>query len=121
MKKAEPTFEEFLYYLTKTPIKDYNYHWKPASLFCSPCQIQYDVIVKMESFREDSQYLIQSAGLGNTIKVEWYNYKGTDDEIRKKYYSKIPKETLKKVYEKFKWDFKMFQYDPNEYYKFANG
>ena len=50
------TLEEFLRYTTnRTP---YNYHWKPFYQMCNPCGISYDHIVKMETIKDDSYFLM---------------------------------------------------------------
>ena len=39
-----PTFEQFVDYLLRTDVSDYNDHWIPIWLHCRMCQMEFDVI-----------------------------------------------------------------------------
>ena len=92
-----PTFEEFLIFLTGTIRTDpdkqtsrINNHWKPIYFNCAPCQersglstpeitlassylmFRYDIIMKLETFTRDSQYLKVKIFLSN--KTEHFLY-----------------------------------------------
>ena len=50
-----PTFSEFVSYLLDTEVEDYNEHWLPYYLLCTPCHLNYTVIAKTEDIKEDSR------------------------------------------------------------------
>lgn len=92
-------------------------HWSNIVSFCTPCQLRFDVIAKFETLEEDQMYLIEKAGLGGLIKPQWKNPgKGKNThELIMKYYSQLTKNQIKGLYEMFKFDFELFDYNPAEY------
>ncbi|XP_069127517.1 carbohydrate sulfotransferase 11-like [Argopecten irradians] len=58
------TFREFVKYLihSETHNSRRNGHFLPMFDHCRPCQIKYDVIGKMESFVDDTLYIVKSLG-----------------------------------------------------------
>lgn len=114
----EPTFEEFVKYLTETDLVHHSDdHWMPYYLYCTPCYINYDVIAKFETVERDQKYLIQKLNLGDRISAEWKHLtKGRKtSEIVKKYLSTISKEDLKRLVSKYKIDFEMYGYSVSDY------
>ncbi|XP_050731575.1 carbohydrate sulfotransferase 10-like [Eriocheir sinensis] len=70
-----PTFVEFVRFLiAKTPPGDdvttkrlrgsKNVHWAPFHVNCAPCDIDYDVILNMETINEDTRYVSERFRLG---------------------------------------------------------
>ena len=59
------TFEELLRYTTSKLIhgERVNNHFSPVYTQCNPCQIQFDVIGKLESFLEDSELVLRGANI----------------------------------------------------------
>ena len=51
-------FTEFLLYVSTTNKGTRNPHWRSIELMCQPCDVSYDVILKMETMDRDSQYII---------------------------------------------------------------
>ena len=66
----EPTWKEFITYILNTPATKYDEHWMPIWMLCSPCIIRYDAVSKMETFSEDTQFILQQAGLEDKLSVE---------------------------------------------------
>ncbi|KAG7162471.1 carbohydrate sulfotransferase 11-like [Homarus americanus] len=58
-----PTFWEFVEYLVSTPASDYNEHWRPYYLVCTPCHHHYSVILHLEAMDEETQYLVHITNL----------------------------------------------------------
>ena len=42
-------------YLLETEVEDYNEHWLPYYLLCTPCHLNYTVIAKTEDIQGDSR------------------------------------------------------------------
>lgn len=72
----EPTWREFVTYILNTPVTKFDEHWMPIWMLCSPCIIRYDAISKMETFSEDTQFILQQAGLEDKLEVEWKHRTG---------------------------------------------
>ena len=69
-----PTFSEFVEYLLRTPVDQYNDHWVPYWLHCHICDIEYDVIGKMETINEDIDFITEQSGLAAfNISLPWAN------------------------------------------------
>merc|ERR1712126_82453 len=61
-----PTFSEFAQFVAVDAAvltSKVNNHWKPIYFNCAPCIEKYKIIMKMETFSRDSQYLKQIMGL----------------------------------------------------------
>ena len=52
-----PTFRQFVAYLLKTGVEDYNDHWMPYWLHCHFCGQKYKVVGKFETIKEDTEYI----------------------------------------------------------------
>ena len=46
LNKEIPTFPEFIKYLIRTRVDNYNPHWMPVSYLCKPCHVNYNIIAK---------------------------------------------------------------------------
>ena len=62
-EKKEPSFVEFVEYLIETPLDKYDEHWKPIFVLCPPCHFNFDIIVKMETFKRDTEFLLNQRGI----------------------------------------------------------
>ena len=61
-ERKEPSFVEFVEYLIETPLDKYDEHWKPIFVLCPPCHFNFDIIVKMETFKRDTEFLLNQRG-----------------------------------------------------------
>ncbi|XP_046485014.1 carbohydrate sulfotransferase 11 isoform X2 [Neodiprion pinetum] len=117
--KREPTFTEFLRFITKE--KYFDEHWAPYNQFCRPCALNYDYILKFETFKRDEDFLIQELELNQYLytknNVKNVNPQGaTTTMISKKYFQSVPKMLLEEVYRVYEKDFNLFDYSPDDYY-----
>lgn len=115
-----PTFSEFVSWLLDE-IRKNNFidmHLVPASKFCTPCLIKFDIIVKFETLEEDQLYLIEKAGLEHVIMPEWKNSgKGRNTlELLQTFYSQLTRKQLNGLYNYYKFDFDIFGYNPTPYF-----
>jgi len=119
--KAEPTWKEFVTYLINTPITKFDEHWMPMWMLCSPCVVRYTAIAKMESFSEDTQFIINEAGLEDSLTVEWKHRTGTvgNSDTIVDYYSQLTKSEIAALYTKYRLDFELYGYDPDPYLDIA--
>ena len=98
-------------------------HWIPFYLFCTPCLINYDIIVKVETMLRDQVYVIRAAGLQGLIRPRWRHkmYSKEKEETSKRYFSQLTKQEVKRLYEKYQLDFELFDYKVDDYLKYASG
>jgi len=117
----EPTWREFITYILNTPLTKFDEHWMPIWMLCSPCIVRYDVIAKMETFSEDTQYTLAQAGLENKLTVEWKHRTGTggSSDTIAEYFSELTKSEVAALFRKYQLDFELYGYDPEPYLEIA--
>ena len=106
----------YLHYVKKTKFLDH--HWGVAHNLCDPCNVQYDFIGKVETLEEDANQVLRRIGLYGKVKFPIGakdKYKTTIEDIMKDYFTKLPKSTVKKLYELYEYDFVSFGYELPEY------
>ncbi|KDR09457.1 Carbohydrate sulfotransferase 11 [Zootermopsis nevadensis] len=118
-KPRWPTFSEFVQYLVNVQQKGdpFDMHWAPITHFCTPCQVDFDIIMKFETLQEDQNYLIHQAGLQDIIRPEWKNpAKGcTTTELVTSYYSQLTRAQILQLYHIYRYDFELFGYTLDGY------
>ncbi|XP_018314956.1 carbohydrate sulfotransferase 11 [Mycetomoellerius zeteki] len=116
---VEPTFREFVEYMIKTDLGSYgDDHWMPYYLFCTPCLVKYDIIAKVESLWRDQVYAINKLGLQDKIEPRW-RHSNRYANASKIYFSQLNREMVRRLYEKLRLDFELFDYSPDVYYEYA--
>lgn len=69
------TFNEFLLGISHFMIekKPNDPHWSPIFSLCTPCETQIDIIAKQEQFNEDAEYILDLAGVEQSVRDEVKN------------------------------------------------
>ena len=94
-------------------------HLLPYIANCAPCNVDYKAVVKLENMAQDLLFIGQMAGV-HFEKVGILNpSSGETSELAMEYFSLIHKEDVERLYELYKFDFEMFDYDPDIYFKVA--
>ncbi|XP_033752581.1 carbohydrate sulfotransferase 11-like isoform X2 [Pecten maximus] len=77
----DSTFPEFIKHVisSETSGNFRDPHWYPMYDACRPCNIQYDVIGKIESFKEDLEKFLKSQHLDEIVDISKMN-KGNENE-----------------------------------------
>jgi len=124
-----PTFSEFVDYVidtthaftTKKEWDDKVVCWGPFWVQCSPCINDFQVILKLETMHEDEQFLAHIANLKEIQNVyEWRNSKKkTSSVVVPEYFTTLTKSQVQRLYECYKLDFELFDYDIKDYLKYA--
>ena len=96
-----------------------NQHWRPYASKCSFCDLEYDLIGRMETWRDDLNYIIRKRGL-DVLQSEnsgtiHHSTKGKTEQTAKGYFSKLTQKQGQDLYNMFHMDFEMFDYDPKPY------
>ncbi|XP_063241606.1 carbohydrate sulfotransferase 13-like [Bacillus rossius redtenbacheri] len=116
---VEPTFLEFVRYLTDTDVVLHSDdHWIPYYLYCTPCLVDYDIVAKVETLLRDQVYFIHSAHLQAHIQPRWEHRSGGGD-VARRYFSQLTRSLVEKLHDKYRLDFELFGYSANEYLDLA--
>nr|XP_048687811.1 carbohydrate sulfotransferase 11 isoform X1 [Caretta caretta] len=120
-KGDDVKFEEFVAYLIDPHTQreePFNEHWQTVYSLCHPCHIHYDLIGKYETLEDDSNYILQLAGVGSYLKFPTYaKSTRTTDEMTTEFFQNISLEHQTQLYEVYKLDFLMFNYSVPSYLK----
>ena len=98
-----------------------NEHWRPYLSKCSYCDVNYDLIGRMETWNDDLNYIIQKRGLEKVLPFQKLKIshdhptKQNTSKMTKQYFSKLSKQQKGDLYHMFRIDFEMFNYDPKIY------
>merc|ERR1719500_1628541 len=57
-------FSNFVETMLGMPVEKWDQHWAPIHRLCPPCA-GFHAVARMETFSDDSQYIIQMAGLSH--------------------------------------------------------
>ena len=137
--RKEPSFVEFVEYLVETPVDKYDEHWKPIFLLCPPCHFNFDVIVKMETFtrwdclgagfieadrqyktvHRDTDFILSQRNLQDVISLR-RKHSAKNQLDLSYYFSQLSKNMINALYQKYRIDFEMFEYDVDKYIKFGS-
>ncbi|XP_075056344.1 carbohydrate sulfotransferase 10 [Mixophyes fleayi] len=112
-------FEDFVRYLGDPNHKfldiqfgDHIIHWLTYVELCAPCEINYNVIGHHETLEEDAPYILKEAGIDRLVSypsipqgITQYNQSKVEH-----YFSKLSKRDIKRLYNRFEADFKLFGY-----------
>jgi len=111
-----PTFSEFVDYLLRVPVQQFNDHWVPYWLHCHVCEMEYDIIGKMETIADDMEFIAERSGLAATnITLPWTNRRNSGDNISLKYFRDLSVDQVMGLYRIYKLDFEMFGYQVTPY------
>ena len=117
--KREPSFVEFVEYLIETPLDKFDEHWKPVFILCPPCHFNFDIIIKMETFNQDTDFLLRQRELSHNLISKKHSVKVDSSELRQRLFSQVSKKMVESLHSKYRVDFEMFEYDIEEYLEFA--
>jgi hypothetical protein len=121
--RDEPTFPEFVQYLIDEDLVERaDDHWIPYYLFCTPCWVDYDVIAQFETLKEDYDFLLRVTGLDQLGVVSPWRHLTKNvrtQDVDSAYFAQITKEQVLQLYQKYKLDFELFDYDYDRYFRMA--
>ena len=98
-----------------------NNHWRPFAFRCHYCDINYDVIGRMETWNDDLNYIIRKRGLEQVLPLQKANTshlhasRHNTTEMTKEYSNTLSQKQKDDLYHMFRLDFEMFNYDPKIY------
>ena len=99
-------------------ISEQSKHWWPFSDLCKLCKIQYDFIGYLESLQEDIACMLKYyenydllQKMKDRVKTKINADGKHTEEMTMQYFSKLPKDTILKLYELYKFDFILGNYE----------
>ncbi|XP_063597684.1 carbohydrate sulfotransferase 10-like [Penaeus indicus] len=124
-----PSFAEFVQhvidsteeYVTPKDWTDNVKCWLPYWVHCGVCSSDYNIIMKLESMKDDERFLITLSRLEELKNVaSWVHLKGSSSEdLAKEYYKDVTRRQMMELYQRYQPDFKLFQYDIDDFLAIA--
>jgi len=92
-------------------------HWSPYYKDCSPCQVQYDWIIKLEdeNIKHLEDLLSNTTGMNNYATLMVKHKSKESSKLKRHFYRNVNCRTLKNIVRIYDMDFKLFQYSATEY------
>ncbi|XP_035217032.1 carbohydrate sulfotransferase 11-like isoform X2 [Stegodyphus dumicola] len=117
-KGHDVRFVEFIQYITSLKVDDwkkaFNEHWRPIFDLCFPCHVNYDFVGKYETLESDAKYILEKTGISKYVQFpdRLQSYKKTPTRnVMQTYYRNISTELHRKLFEIYKEDFTLFEYE----------
>lgn len=126
VEDVHPTFPEFVSFVidqtrglkTRQDWKKKVTCWKPYYLSCGVCVHDMQMILKLETLNDDTRFLATLAGLEQLKKKTMWRHhiNGTSsDALSLEYFEELTKWQVKQLYQRYKTDFDLFGYSPQEF------
>jgi chondroitin 4-sulfotransferase 11 len=113
------TFQEFATYLTGQE-GVLNEHWRPIYDLCHPCSISYDIIGKYETLDQDSDFILKQVGETRITFPRAPKASSTTSNLRK-YFGSLQNDVIRRLYDIYVMDFKLFGYNLHEFLGYETG
>ncbi|XP_078132026.1 carbohydrate sulfotransferase 12-like [Sander vitreus] len=110
---VHPSFYNFILYLLdpQTEKKQpFEPHWRQMYRQCHPCLIQYDFVGHQETLQQDAGQLLKMLKLEDDIKFPPSYENMTSPASVLDWFSTVPLEDRRKLYELYERDFRLFGY-----------
>lgn len=105
---SDVSINEFVKYLIDEGPQT-NEHWTPIYNLCQPCHVNYTFIGKYEHLSEDTEALFNLINASNLIFPQTSSAH-TNSKIRA-YFQQLPIEYMKRLYQLYRNDFILFDYN----------
>lgn len=111
---SDVTFREFIQYLISEALassndEDINEHWRPIFKMCLPCTIDYNFIVKYEHLIEDAEMVLDML---KATHIEFPMTRGSRTNKKlNSYFEQLSLQEIKKLYQFYQLDFRLFGYN----------
>jgi len=113
--RCRVSWQEFVLHLLASPPSTYDSHWAPLASHCQPCQVNYDLVLKVETLQSDWEVLRRLSGLEELPDLKHLNDNHNNQGTYRDYISQLSPPTLQKLYNKFRLDFELFGYSLDFY------
>ncbi|EDV99293.1 carbohydrate sulfotransferase 11 [Drosophila grimshawi] len=118
-------FGEFVQYLLTPELSrsnqtDYNEHWEVIAKLCNPCIMKYNVVGKYDTLLDDSALALYLAGAKNLTFPTGHKPSSTRANLRN-YFDPLPIGAIRRLYEIYEEDFRLFDYGMDDVLGFEFG
>ncbi|XP_076813769.1 carbohydrate sulfotransferase 11-like [Clavelina lepadiformis] len=119
--ESTPSFEEFVKYVSDGRNQGFKnggeMHWNTYTSLCNPCHVEYDVILHLETIKDDVRYLLRLIGAPDAYDFSRGYSKGGQSMTEQrnyleKYFKQLTSSQKDKLYKAYEYDFKLFGYSP---------
>ena len=113
-----PSFPSFVAYFLYTGVKKWrDQHFIPMHIRCDICHSDFKFIGKMETFSSDSAFIIDHLKMNVPPKkhLNKHSRKKSSHLVTLELMRKLKKSVIWDLYNAFKLDFELFDYDPTDY------
>lgn len=114
---GEISFRKFVDRLIQTKVSKYGRHFMPYTRMCLPCQVNYDFVGKMEYLDRDRTALYNRIGFGPPSDIQ-LNSRNSSLNVAK-LFSQLTKDQVRKLYDKYFYDFEIFGYSREPYFTYT--
>ena len=108
------TFKDFLEKVLAIPDMIINNHVASFTRLCNPCRMEYDFIGFMDRYNDDLRKILKSVDADKYVDIPYRNQTGymksKSSETFQTYLKDLPKSLVKKIYEKYYWDYFLFDF-----------
>jgi len=113
-----PRFSEFVDFLLDREIRYDDEHWAPFFKECTPCHIHYNFIGHFETLYWDIHLLANKTNLVDKWDDQKdYFQSSTYKKVSEEYFATIDRDKIRRLYKRYKIDFELFGYSPDDYIK----
>jgi len=112
-----PRFSEFVDYVLGKDLRYDDEHWSPYFKECTPCHINFTFVGHFETLYWDLHLLANKTGIAQWDDKTDYFQSATHRKVSEEYFATVEKEAIRKLYNRYKLDFEMFGYSPEEFIK----
>ncbi|XP_065349461.1 carbohydrate sulfotransferase 11-like [Cloeon dipterum] len=108
-KGDDVSFQEFASYVSDTQLRP-NEHWQPAAELCRPCAVNYDVIGKYESLKQDADFVLSH--VSRDVRFPELPKPSMTNASLKSTLDALPELLLERLQQIYEADFRLFDYQP---------
>lgn len=110
------SFSQFVDYLLRVPVTQWDDHWAPYYSRCEPCLFHYNFIGHLETAPEDLALLWRKMGLQPPNSTLLMPRNATPRRQRsRRYFEQLTEEQIDGLYQRYYYDFELFGYDLKGY------
>lgn len=121
-----PSFSEFVKWLLQQESDKDDLHWNQYYKHCALCSVHYDHVLKLDNYTNNEiNYIFTRMNLVKTkinlLMLEQTKKGHTHFDETCNYFKNLTHEAVVNLYEKYKIDFDMFNYDFDKYFECTDG
>ncbi|KAH8036589.1 hypothetical protein HPB51_002127 [Rhipicephalus microplus] len=111
------TFPQFVDYLLRVPVSQWDDHWAPYYSRCEPCLFRYNFVGHLETAGRDMALLWRRMGLKIPPESSTLEHRNETprERRRRRYFDQLTASQVEGLYQRYFYDFVLFGYDHRNY------